>query len=155
MELDSLGYPLISHFATIKPKTLGGYNLGGINGSGQVPEMSNHFALVDPDTPESAFHWTSNEDKSQWDLVFSDEFNTDDRSFYPGDDPYWEAIDLHYWQTGNLEWYDPAAVTTKNGSLLITLDKKETHGMEYQGGHLSSWNKFCFTGGYIEGRPWR
>jgi hypothetical protein len=30
-------------------------------------------------------------------LVFSDEFNTDGRSFYPGDDPYWEAADLHYW----------------------------------------------------------
>jgi hypothetical protein len=32
-----------------------------------------------------------------WDLVFSDEFNTDGRTFYPGDDPYWEAVDLHYW----------------------------------------------------------
>lgn len=30
-------------------------------------------------------------------LVFSDEFNTDGRTFYPGDDPYWEAVDLHYW----------------------------------------------------------
>ena len=30
-------------------------------------------------------------------LVFSDEFNEDGRSFYPGDDPYWEAEDLHYW----------------------------------------------------------
>ena len=30
-------------------------------------------------------------------LVFSDEFNRDGRTFYPGDDPYWEAVDLHYW----------------------------------------------------------
>jgi beta-glucanase (GH16 family) len=30
---------------------------------------------------------------------------------------YWEAINLHYWQTGDLEWYDPSAVTTKNGAL--------------------------------------
>ncbi len=30
-------------------------------------------------------------------LVFSDEFNVDGRSFYPGDDPYWEAEDYHYW----------------------------------------------------------
>lgn len=30
-------------------------------------------------------------------LVFSDEFNVDGRTFYPGDDPYWEAVDLHYW----------------------------------------------------------
>jgi hypothetical protein len=35
----------------------------------------------------------------QMQLVFSDEFNTDGRSFYPGDDPYWEAVDLNYWVT--------------------------------------------------------
>lgn len=33
-------------------------------------------------------------------LVFSDEFNTDGRTFYPGEDPYWEAVDLHYWVRG-------------------------------------------------------
>ena len=33
----------------------------------------------------------------QLQLVFSDEFNTDGRTFYPGDDPFWEAVDLHYW----------------------------------------------------------
>lgn len=32
-------------------------------------------------------------------LVFSDEFETDGRTFYPGDDPFWEAVDLHYWGT--------------------------------------------------------
>lgn len=62
-----------------------------------------------------------------WELVFSDEFNTPGRSFYPGgarrafflssevvmrlrtrtdlfvciplDDPYWESQDLHAWAT--------------------------------------------------------
>lgn len=38
-------------------------------------------------------------------LVFSDEFETPGRSFYPGDDPYWEAVDLHNWATNDLEWY--------------------------------------------------
>lgn len=38
-------------------------------------------------------------------LVFSDEFEQEGRSFYPGDDPYWEGHDLHYWGTNNLEWY--------------------------------------------------
>jgi hypothetical protein len=32
-------------------------------------------------------------------LVFSDEFNTPGRTFWPGDDPYWEAVNLHYWVT--------------------------------------------------------
>lgn len=61
----------------------GAYGIGGINASGQVPQISNHFVLVDPDTPESAKTYISNKDKSKWDLVFSDEFNTPNRTFYP------------------------------------------------------------------------
>jgi len=49
-----------------------------------------------------------------------------------------------------MEWYDPAAVTTSNGSLVITLSQKQTHGFNYQGGMIQTWNRFCFTGGYIE-----
>ncbi|EAU91774.2 beta-glucan synthesis-associated protein [Coprinopsis cinerea okayama7 len=161
-----VGYPVISAINSREISTLGGFNLGGINASGQVPAMGGH-GLIDSDTPRSAYVLRSWDNPSQeMQLVFSDEFNTDNRSFYPGDDPYWEAVDLHYWATGNLEWYDPAAVTTQDGSLVITLDQKHTHGMDYQGGLISSWqvatpppspcsninyrNKFCFTGGYIE-----
>ena len=43
-------------------------------------------------------------DGTEMELVFSDEFEEEGRSFYPGDDPYWEAHDLHYWGTNNLEW---------------------------------------------------
>lgn len=82
--------------------------------------------------------------------MFSDEFNVDGRTFYPGQDPYWEAVDLHYWGTNNMEWYDPAAIITKDGALKITLSEKETHDLHYQGGMMSTWNKFCFTGGLIE-----
>ena len=70
--------------------------------------------------------------------MFSDEFNVDGRTFYPGDDPHWEAVDLHYWPTNNLEWYDPAAITTRNGSLEITLSRKETHDLHFQGGMMST-----------------
>ncbi|KAG8701814.1 hypothetical protein FRC11_011880, partial [Ceratobasidium sp. 423] len=52
--------------------------------------------------------------------------------------------------TNNLEWYDPAQVTTTNGSLRIELSAKHEHALNYTGGMLSTWNKFCFTGGYIE-----
>lgn len=48
-----------------------------------------------------------------------------------------------------MEWYDPEAVTTKDGSLRVTLSRKETHGMHFQGGMMSTWNKLCFTGGMI------
>ena len=66
------------------------------------------------------------------------------------DDPYWEAVNLHYWQTGNLEWYDPSAITTANGSLNIKLTSEPRNGQNYTGGMMTSWNKFCFTGGRIE-----
>lgn len=59
-----------------------------------------NFGLIDLETPKEAFVKRSYRDGTDWLLVFSDEFNTDGRSFYPGDDPYWEAADLHYWVSG-------------------------------------------------------
>ncbi|KAG8701145.1 hypothetical protein FRC08_004253 [Ceratobasidium sp. 394] len=144
-------YPMLTYFFKAPPSTLGGYNLGGINASGQVPDMPGNRGLIDPTTPTSAYTRTSLVDGRSYDLVFSDEFNVDGRSFYPGDDPYWEAVDMHYWSTNNLEWYDPSQVTTTGGSLKITLDKHAEHDLNYTGGMISTWNKFCFTGGYTEG----
>lgn len=77
--------------------TLGAYNLGGTNGSGQVPTMTGNWDLIDKDTPQEAYTIASYQDGSEYELVFSDEFNQDGRTFYPGDDPYWEAVNLHYW----------------------------------------------------------
>jgi beta-glucanase (GH16 family) len=56
-----------------------------------------NWALIDVDTPTSAYTKSAWTGGGEMDLVFSDEFNTDGRTFYPGDDPYWEAVDLHYW----------------------------------------------------------
>ncbi|KAF8755074.1 Glycoside hydrolase family 16 protein [Rhizoctonia solani] len=144
------GYPIIAFFTQQSASTLGAYNLGGVNASGQVPELPSHRGLIDVDTPKSAYTRTSLLNGEKYELVFSDEFNVEGRSFYPGDDPYWEAVDLHYWSTNNLEWYDPSQVTTAGGSLRIELSAKHEHNLNYTGGMLSSWNKFCFTGGYIE-----
>ncbi|KAJ6625637.1 glycoside hydrolase family 16 protein [Mycena sp. CBHHK59/15] len=147
-----IGYP-VATFVSSSRLDLTGFNLGGLGGrnaTGQVPAIPGNWGLIDAETPIDAYtkpSWVGNEEMQ---LVFSDEFNTDGRSFYPGDDPYWEAVDLHYWATNNLEWYDPEAVTTSNGSLVITLSQKVTHDLNYEGGLLSTWNKFCFTGGYIE-----
>jgi beta-glucanase (GH16 family) len=116
--------------------------------------MPGNWGLIDLDTPKEAYTKRSWADPSQiMRLVFSDEFNTDGRSFYPGDDPYWEAVDLHYWVgfsfaipphitllitslkgTNDMEWYDPSAITTANGSLVITLSAKLTHDLDYQSG---------------------
>lgn len=42
-------------------------------------------------------------------------------------------------------------ITTSGGSLNITLAKQKWRGMDYKGGMLTSWNKFCFSGGYFVG----
>lgn len=96
----SAGYPIYSHFTTKHQSTQGAFNYGGTNSTGQVPQLINNISLIDPATPQSAYTKPSFQDPTQqWDLVFSDEFNVDGRTFYPGDDPYWEAVDLDYWQT--------------------------------------------------------
>lgn len=95
-----LGYPIIADATRHKFPTTG-FNLGGINASGQIPNLQNFPSLIDQDTPDEAKTRVGS-DGQTYTLVFSDEFNTDGRTFYPGDDPYWEAVDLHYWPTGDL-----------------------------------------------------
>ncbi|KAF9021072.1 glycoside hydrolase family 16 protein [Hymenopellis radicata] len=142
------GYPIIDYYARQRPAS-SGFNLGGINGSGQVPDLPGLPSLIDTDTPSSAYSRTGLDGK-KYNLVFSDEFELDGRTFYPGEDPYWEAADIHYWPTGDLEWYDPSALTTKDGKLVITLSMEDIHDLNWKSGMLTSWNKLCFTTGYIE-----
>ena len=86
------------------------------NSSGQVPAIPGLHGLIDTATPKEAYERTGL-DGEDYKLVFSDEFNHDGRTFWPGDDPfvpllrslvrctrsqrplsdrYWEAVDLHY-----------------------------------------------------------
>jgi beta-glucanase (GH16 family) len=106
--------------------------------------------LIDPDTPASAKTRTSTFDGSTLNLVFSDEFNHDNRTFYPGDDPYWTAPNFWYGATQDLEWYNPVAVTTANGTLQLRMDAFANHNLPYQSGMLNSWNQLCFKGGVFE-----
>lgn len=39
---------------------------------------------------------------------------------------------------------------TRGGFLEITLTEKQINNLSYQSGMMSSWNKFCFTGGILE-----
>ena len=143
-------YPIISFYTRPRLPTTGGFNLGGINGSGQVPVLPASFSVIDPKTPETAKTKVGLHDGKNYKLVFSDEFETDGRTFYPGDDPFWEAVDLNYWPTGDLEWYSPEAITTKNGKLQITMTEIQNHDLNFQSGMLQSWNKLCFTTGILE-----
>ncbi|KZV64186.1 glycoside hydrolase family 16 protein [Peniophora sp. CONT] len=149
-----LGYPVLQKTIGLDedPPLSRGNALGTItNATGQIPSMRGRFSVIDPDTPPEALTRTSYMDKTkQLQLVFSDEFEQDHRTFYPGDDPFWHAEDYHYWGTSDLEWYDPKAITTKNGALEITISQHAEHNLSYTGGLMSTWNSFCFTGGIIE-----
>ncbi|KAJ8515335.1 hypothetical protein ONZ45_g7216 [Pleurotus djamor] len=144
-----LGYPIGAYVSRRHHRVPGLYTPTNSKSAGPAGQF--HRGLIDEDTPKDVFSkrsWRNSDDELV--LVFSDEFNTDGRSFYPGDDPYWEAVDLHYWATNNLEWYDPEAVSTSDGSLVIRFSQMLNHDLNFQGGMLSTWNKFCFTGGLIE-----
>lgn len=106
-------------------------------------------SLIDPDTPKSAKTRTA-ADGSTLNLVFSDEFNAQNRTFYPGDDPYFTGFDGWYGATQDLEWYDPDAITTWDGVLELQLDSFASHGLNFRSGMLNSWNQVCLKGGVFE-----
>ncbi|KAH7098761.1 beta-glucan synthesis-associated [Auriculariales sp. MPI-PUGE-AT-0066] len=128
-----------------------------VNGTGQVAVLATLPKLIDPDTPLDV-RTRKGFDGEEYELVFSDEFNEDNRSFYPGDDPFWEALDIWYGATRDEEWYDPDNVSTRDGSLRIKLEefpdsyREFNHNLTYKSAMLTTWNKFCFSNGYIEAR---
>jgi beta-glucanase (GH16 family) len=144
------GYPIISHFTARPATNMGAFGIGGTNGTGQVPIVVSQIHLKDPDTPANAQTWTSPVTRDTYHLVFSDEFEVEGRTFWPNDDPFWEAVDIWYGATGDYEWYTPEQINTTNGYLQITLEDKPMHNLNFRSGMLQSWNKFCFQGGYIE-----
>lgn len=49
-----------------------------------------------------------------------------------------------------LQWYDPDAVTTRDGVMEIRFDAFQSHNLNYRSGMVQSWNKLCYKGGYLE-----
>ncbi|KAI9781853.1 MAG: hypothetical protein M1839_005645 [Geoglossum umbratile] len=147
-----VGYPVISFYQNSIAKSEAPCASVHCLDVGKVPLLKNiRKGPIDPDTPKSAMSKKS-ADGSTLNLVdkFSDEFKKPNRTFYPGDDPYFQAMDLWYGVTQNLEWYDPDAVTTQDGTLVITFDEFQNHNLNYRSGMLQSWNQLCFKGGMLE-----
>lgn len=101
-------------------------------------------ALIDCSTPQDVQTLVGH-DGRDYKLVFSDEFEQAGRTFKEGDDPFWTAADMHYYATGDLEYYDPSRITTKDGHLVIEMikvdDPESNHGFDYASGMLTSWNQ--------------
>ena len=113
--------------------------------------MNVRHGLIDPDTPKDiAMSTKTAQDGTKLKLAFSDEFSKPGRTFYDGDDPYWQAVDIWYGATQDMEWYDPDAASTGNGTLNLRFDAFQSHNLNYRSGMLQSWNKLCFKGGRLE-----
>lgn len=96
-----------------------------IKGKETEPLLTNlRKGLIDPDTPQSAMTRKSWDGSTQK-LVFSDEFNTDGRTFYDGDDSFFQAVDIWYGATQDLEVGDTDAdirgpiLTRASGMILM------------------------------------
>ncbi|TYZ59537.1 hypothetical protein PybrP1_003455 [[Pythium] brassicae (nom. inval.)] len=118
---------------------------------------------VDPETPEefrtarvptSAARIGSNTTHHTYTLIFSDEFNDSRRSFGAGFDRKWTAIDILDKTNMGQHYFLPQATQIDKDNLIITTSKpkKPYRGASYVSGSLQTWNKFCFTGGFVEVR---
>ncbi|KUF84630.1 Beta-glucan synthesis-associated protein KRE6 [Phytophthora nicotianae] len=136
------------------------------------PTKSGIKIWVDPATPDDRQTYTSSRGR-KWDLVMSDEFNTPNRSFRPGDDHIWTSLEKPDGVNGALELYSHNMTSTKcddDGTCyfyikavdelnVIHVYNMYTHPpgyvdayFFYRAAMVQSWNKFCYQGGMIETR---
>ncbi|KAE8268391.1 hypothetical protein A4X09_0g3954 [Tilletia walkeri] len=140
-----VAWPVLFYINTLPGNTLWGprktimysegptwINVLDANGAAQRVMKSPLRGLIDQDTPASAMTKMSSDGKRKMKLVFSDEFNEDGRTFFEGDDPYWTAVDLHYWGTKDFEWYSPLGATTKDGALRITFSEQPINNLNFK-----------------------
>jgi beta-glucan synthesis-associated protein KRE6 len=143
---------------------------GAVVLAGELQTKSKILPWVDPATPADRQTYVSSRG-DRWELVMSDEFNTPDRSFRPGDDHMWTSIDKPDGVNAALEIYSHNMTTTVCDSddlcyfqikimedpttLRLWNDYQSPPGYKtvtfyYRAGMVQSWNKFCFQGGMLE-----
>jgi len=121
---------------------------------------------VDPDSPKDVQMTKplTPGDGRRYELVFSDEFETQGRTFKDGEDPRWTAINKNDYTNSALHYYSDENVKTENGVLNITTELKENLYKAFdektkkfyadtkhvQSAMVQGWNKFCVTGGIVE-----
>uniref|UniRef100_H3GJH1 GH16 domain-containing protein n=2 Tax=Phytophthora ramorum TaxID=164328 RepID=H3GJH1_PHYRM len=141
-------------------------------GDTTYPTKSGIKTWVDPATPDDHQTYVSSRGR-QWDLVMSDEFNTPNRSFRPGDDHIWTSLEKPDGVNGALELYSHNMTSTKcddDGTCYFYIKAMDelnvihvynmyTHPpgyvdayFFYRAAMVQSWNKFCYQGGMIEAR---
>ena len=127
-----------------------------------APSSSTDEPSMAPSSPPTMY--PTMEPKT-FELVFSDEFNSQGREFKDGSDPRWTALDKNDYTNDALHFYSPENVQiNEDGYLVIKSEakdtdivgfndlkqKKEQVTKHFRSAMVQSWNKFCFTGGIIE-----
>ena len=108
---------------------------------------------VDADTPASARTKVINGEELT--LVFSDEFEDETRSFGPGQDAKWEVSDVCPSDREDGGCYRPDSFYLKGGKAVFKYERNMTYDPNntargFRSAMLQGWNKFCFSGGYLE-----
>jgi hypothetical protein len=114
---------------------------------------------VDPSTPRSALKFkVPGWDGPTLDAVFTDEF-TESWSANRTIDPSDTALSRKWTATYHLDtdsygatFMHPSMISAADGKLNLEAHMQKFAGADYLGGQLSSWNSFCFQGGYLEVR---
>ncbi|KAG5644430.1 hypothetical protein DXG03_008525 [Asterophora parasitica] len=100
--------------------------------------------LIDPATPSEAWTRTSRDGVVYY-LVFSDEFNTNGRTFTKGADPFWEAV--------NDESHASTHTTTRDGYLVspsYPIGSGARGTRRYTSDILHQKSSLCLEGGFVE-----
>ncbi|KAJ1021165.1 hypothetical protein NDA16_003951 [Ustilago loliicola] len=115
-----LGYPVIIEIRKQYADGRASSSLSTTNTFTPFP-MEMKRGLIDQETPDAAYNRTS-----------------------PGFNGWYSG-------TNDYEYYSPEAInTTDDGKLQISFKERLTNNLNFRSGMLQSWNKACFTGGYME-----
>ena len=108
---------------------------------------------IDPDTPANARTKTVEGEELQ--LVFSDEFGDAARDLRVGRDAKWEAMDMRREEPYRGGCVAAESVRLSGGRAVLAAGRNTTYhasdgACAFRSALLHSWDKFCFTGGYVE-----
>lgn len=112
---------------------------------------------VDPHTPQDVRTIVPPMAAGPMNLVFSDEFEEDwpsNRTWTPNEggvlSKKWAATYQLNTDTYGDTFLHPSMISASGGTLRINGTKQQFGGADYIGGQLTSWNRFCYQGGYLE-----
>lgn len=111
---------------------------------------------VDPKTPQDKRRFTVPGTTKQLKAVFTDEFEEvwlSNRTIDPSNtslSPKWTATYHLDTDSYGATFMHPSMISAAEGKLNIEAHKQKFAGADFLAGQLSSWNNFCFQGGYLE-----